>query len=127
DFGKALLVTGSWGKVGASVLCAKACLRSGVGLLSIHAPRCGYEILQSTVPEAMVEVDVKKKVVSHIKNIERFDTVGVGPGIGVSEEATAVVRAILDKVKYPIVIDADALNILGADKKLLKRLPKESV
>lgn len=127
DFGKVLLVTGSWGKVGASVLCAKACLRTGVGLLSIHAPRCGYEILQSTVPEAMVEVDVKKKVVSKIKNIDRFDTIGVGPGIGISEEATAVVTAILEKFKYPIVFDADALNILSENKKLLKNLPRKSV
>lgn len=127
DFGKALLVTGSWGKVGASVLCAKACLRTGVGLLSIHAPRCGYEILQSTVHEAMVEVDIKKKVISKIKNIDRFDTVGVGPGIGVSEETRAVVASILEKFKNPIVLDADALNILGENKKLLHSLPKRSI
>ena len=54
DYGHALLVAGSYGKMGAAVLAARACLRAGVGLLTVHTPRCGVEILQTAVPEAMV-------------------------------------------------------------------------
>lgn len=127
DFGKVLLVSGSWGKVGASVLCAKACLRTGAGLLSIHAPGCAYEILQATVPEAMVETDVKRKKISKVKDFDRFDTIGIGPGIGTAEETKEVLSSILKSFKKPIVLDADALNILAENKKLLKYIPKGSI
>lgn len=127
DFGKALLVSGSWGKVGATVLCAKACLRTGVGLLTLHAPECAYSILQSSVPEAMVETDTRKKKISQVKNIQSYDAIGVGPGIGTDEVTKKMLHALLKSAKTPLVLDADALNILASDKKLLKYIPKNSV
>lgn len=127
DFGKVMLVAGSWGKMGAAVLSAKACLRTGAGLLSIHAPRCGYEILQSSVPEAMVEPDVRKKYITLIKDTDRFDTLGIGPGIGTSFDTKYAVTALLKHYNKPVVLDADALNILGANKMLLKNIPPESI
>lgn len=127
DFGKALLVSGSWGKVGASILSARACLRTGAGLLSIHAPGCAYEILQSTVPEAMVETDAKRKYITQIKDKDRFDTIGIGPGIGTLSETKNAVASLLKNYKKPVVLDADALNILSASKMLLKSVPLESI
>ena len=127
DFGKVLLVSGSWGKIGASVLSARACLRTGAGLLSIHAPRCGYEILQSTVPEAMIETDIKKKHITQIKDADRFDVMGIGPGLGTATETKYALATLLKGYKKPMVLDADALNILAANKMLLKNIPSGSI
>src|SRR5690606_6268626 len=127
DFGKVLLVSGSWGKIGASVLCARACLRTGAGLLSIHAPRCGYEILQSTVPEAMVESDVETNHITKIEETDRFDAIGIGPGIGTAPETKIALENLLKGFGRPMVLDADALNILGADKTLLKHISPGSI
>ena len=127
DFGKALIVSGSWGKIGATVLFASAALRSGLGLATIHAPRCGYEILQATVPEAMVIADVQKKKISKVSDVDKFDTIGVGPGMGTAELTITCMGNLLKAAKKPMVLDADALNILSKNKKLLKHLPKDSI
>lgn len=127
DFGKVLLVSGSWGKVGAAVLCAKACLRAGTGLLTLHAPMCAYDILQSAVPEAMVETDERKKKIAQVKNAGAYNAIGVGPGIGTEEVTRKMLLSLLKSVKNPMVLDADALNILALDKKILKHIPKNSL
>ncbi|HEY4061263.1 MAG TPA: NAD(P)H-hydrate dehydratase [Puia sp.] len=61
-YGHALLVAGSYGKMGAAVLSARSCLRAGAGLLTCHVPGCGYQILQTTVPEAMIMTDANEKI-----------------------------------------------------------------
>ncbi len=127
NFGKVLLVSGSWGKVGAAVLCAKACLRAGTGLLTVHVPACAYSILQTAVPEAMVETDARQKKISNVKNVAAYDAIGVGPGLGTEDVAKAMLLSLLKKVKSPMVLDADALNILSKDKKMLKYLPQGSI
>lgn len=127
SFGKVLLVSGSWGKVGATVLCAKACLRAGVGLLTVHVPACAYNILQTAVPEAMVETDARQKKISQVKNATLFDAIGVGPGLGTEDVTKEMLLSLLKKVKSPMVLDADALNILGKDKKMLKYIPHHSI
>jgi NAD(P)H-hydrate epimerase len=68
-YGHALLIAGSYGKIGAAVLSARACLRAGVGLLTVHLPKCGYDILQSSVPEAMVDADANETAFSGIKDL----------------------------------------------------------
>lgn len=127
DFGKVLLISGSMGKIGAAQLCAKACLRTGTGLLTLHVPKCGYEILQATVPEAMVEVDSKKKKISEVQSVEKYDALGIGPGIGKAEETKGMLAAVLNNYEKPIVLDADALNILGLYKELLPLIPGNSI
>lgn len=127
NFGKVLLVSGSWGKVGATVLCARACLRAGAGLLTVHVPASAYNILQTAVPEAMVETDVKQKKISNIKNVAAYDAIGVGPGLGTDEVTKQMLLSLLKKVKSPMVLDADALNILSKDKKMLKYIPHGSI
>lgn len=126
-FGKALLIAGTYGKMGAAVLSARACLRTGVGLLTMHVPRCGVEILQTAVPEAMVSADRLLENVSRIEiNIDQF-VVGVGPGIGTDEKTKSLLYDLFEKSSQPMVIDADALNLISMDESLQDRIPPKSI
>ena len=128
NFGHALLVAGSYGKIGAAVLSAKACLRSGVGLLSCHIPKCGYDILQSTVPEAMVMTDFNSSFNTKVEeDLSMFEAIGIGPGIGPASETKKMLQEIFNSYRKPVVLDADALNIISSDKKLLKQIPPDSI
>ncbi len=122
DYGHALLVAGSYGKMGAAVLAARACLRSGVGLLTVHVPRCGVDILQTAVPEAMLSIDSDDHLFTSLPaNLDRFDAIAVGPGLGTDERTQAALLALLEKrqewlrkgEQLPLVIDADGLNNLA--------------
>jgi len=127
NFGHAMIIAGSYGKIGAAVLSAKACLRSGVGLLTCFIPKCGYEILQSSVSEAMVMTDVNSSIITKIDDdILKYDSIGVGPGLGTASETRAAIRELVSVYKKPIVIDADALNGLSMEKKL-PTLPPGSI
>ncbi|HMU47833.1 MAG TPA: NAD(P)H-hydrate dehydratase [Chitinophagaceae bacterium] len=128
NFGHSLLVAGSYGKMGAAVLALKACLRSGVGLLTCHIPKCGYEIIQTSVPEAMVMTDFNTSFCTKIEtDLTVFDAIGIGPGIGTASETKMLVREIFDSYRNPIVLDADALNIIASQKDLLKLIPAGSI
>ena len=128
NFGHALLVAGSYGKIGAAVLSAKACLRSGAGLLSCHIPKCGYDILQSTVPEAMVMTDFNSSFITKVEeDLSIFETIGIGPGIGTASETKKMLQEVFKSFSKPVVLDADALNIISTDKKLLKQIPTGSI
>ena len=127
DRGRALLLAGSKGKVGAAVLAARACLRSGVGLLTLQAPQCAYTILQSTVPEAMVEIDIEIDHLSELKLNIQFDALGIGPGIGLNQATQTLMKLLIQECKRPMVIDADALNILSENKTWLPFLPAGSI
>ncbi|MEP7255594.1 MAG: NAD(P)H-hydrate dehydratase [Ferruginibacter sp.] len=126
NFGHAALLCGSYGMMGAAVLSAKGCLRSGVGKLTCYIPKCGYDILQSTVPEAMCIV-AGEEYLSAVNDIEKFDAVGIGPGIGLHLSHAALLSEILKKLTKPMVIDADALNIIAQNKTLLKSIPASSI
>jgi NAD(P)H-hydrate epimerase len=126
DHGKALVIAGSYGKMGAAVLSAAACLRSGVGLLTVHVPGKGYDIIQTSVPEAMATVDASSEIFSRVPNVSSFDAIGIGPGIGTSPETATAFRQLLEQGK-PMVIDADALNILSQDRSLLHLVPRGSI
>ena len=126
-FGHALLIAGGFGKMGAAILAAKSCLRAGVGLLTMHIPGCGYYILQTAVPEAMVQVDEQEKEFSGIKDIEKFNAIGIGPGIGQSDNAAKGLKLLIQNTKLPLVLDADALNILSENITWLSFLPKGSI
>lgn len=127
-FGHALLIAGSYGKIGAAILAARACLRSGAGLLTCHVPLCGYDIVQVAVPEAMVSVDAQQAMVTRIsEDLSRYDAIGVGPGIGTAPETKMLIREIFDAYRHPVVLDADALNIISKQKDLLQLIPPGSV
>lgn len=121
-YGHALLIAGSYGKMGAAVLGAKSCLRTGVGLLTAHIPKCGYEIMQTSVPEAMVNVDEEEHEFSGIKDISVYNAIGVGPGIGTSEQAAKALKILIQQSSVNMVLDADALNILSENKTWLSFL-----
>jgi ADP-dependent NAD(P)H-hydrate dehydratase / NAD(P)H-hydrate epimerase len=122
------LVAGSYGKIGAAVLCARACLRSGVGLLSCHIPKCGYDIMQHSVPEAMVMTDFNSSFLTKVEeDVTKYEAIGIGPGIGVASETKMLLREIFDTYRHPIVLDADALNIMASQKDLLKLIPAGSI
>lgn len=127
DFGKCLLISGSFGKMGAAVLAATAALRSGVGLLTIHAPRCGYSILQLAASEAMVSPDEDEKYFSSLPDTEGYDALGIGPGLGTDELQLNAFAELLSLWKNPMVIDADGLNLIAKNHHLMDMVPKNSI
>ena len=135
-FGHALLLAGSRGKMGAAVLAAGACLRGGVGLLTAHVPGCGYDILQVSQPEAMCLTDKQVNFIGKLPKLLPYQAVGIGPGLGQEAATLAVLRKLLKAAAkpldrtgqpLPLVIDADALNLLGQHRELLKLLPENTV
>jgi NAD(P)H-hydrate epimerase len=127
NFGHALIIAGSYGKMGAAVLSARACLRSGAGLLTCFIPKCGYEILQTDVSEAMVMTDVNSSMITKIDDdIFKYDAIGIGPGLGTASETRTAIQELISVYKKPMVIDADALNGLSMEKPL-PSLPPGSI
>lgn len=127
-YGHALLVAGSRCKMGAAVLAAKACLRSGVGLLTMHVPQCGLQVMQTAVAEAMCVVDEHERMITGIAtDVSVYDAIGIGPGIGKEEATAQMLQTLLGQYKKPLVLDADALNIIGSRPDLLKMLPPCSI
>ncbi|ALW84265.1 hypothetical protein AUC43_03620 [Hymenobacter sedentarius] len=134
-FGHALLLAGSRGKVGAAVLAARACLRGGVGLLTARVPGCGYDIFQTSVPEAMCLADPQPNFISALPDLQPYQAVGIGPGLGQDAASLAVLQQLLQTAAattahqkpLPLVIDADALNLLGQHRELLALLPENTV
>jgi hydroxyethylthiazole kinase-like uncharacterized protein yjeF len=128
NFGHGLIVAGSYGKIGAAVLCARACLRSGIGLLTCHIPKCGYDIVQASAPEAMVMTDFNSSFLTKVEDdLTKYEAIGIGPGIGTASETKMLLREVFDSYRHPLVLDADALNILAAQKDLLKMIPPGSI
>lgn len=130
--GHALLVVGSYGKIGAAILAAFACLRTGTGLLTTHLPKCGYEIMQHAVPESMVLCDSAGQIISDSDlNYHDYSSIGIGPGIGtdiLTEKALDSILGRLKRNRQPVVLDADALNIIaGSRKNLWDDIPKNSI
>lgn len=117
-YGHALLVAGSEGKTGAAILGAKSCLRTGAGLLSVKLPQSAWTPLQASLPEAMIHTDDK---------LDAFNAIGVGPGLSTSDDAQRTVRHLIQDTKVPLVMDADALNILSENKTWLSFLPAKTI
>lgn len=128
NFGHALIIAGSYGKMGAAVLSTKACLRSGAGLVSVHVPKCGLDILQISAPEAMCRVDEEEKIISAMHyNLETHNAIGIGPGIGKDKKTEHFIKNLFERYKQPMVIDADAINILSENPDWLPLLPPQSI
>lgn len=117
-YGHALLVAGSEGKTGAAILGAKSCLRTGVGLLSVKLPQSAWPPLQTSLPEAMIQVDDK---------LDAFNAIGVGPGLSTSDDAQRTLKRLIQDAHVPLVMDADALNILAENKTWLSFLPPKTI
>lgn len=126
-YGHALMIAGSYGKIGAAVLASKACLRAGAGLLTVHIPHVGYQIIQTAVPEAMADVDRHDSIFPEVPDLSPFSAIGVGPGLDKKHNTEKAFCELLEKTKVPMVIDADGLNILAAHPELLDELPEETI
>jgi NAD(P)H-hydrate epimerase len=126
-YGHALLVAGSYGKMGAATLAGKACLRAGVGLLTMHVPRCGYTIAQISVPEAMASTDIHEQLISTLPDLAPYTAIGVGPGIGKDPQTLHALHELIENATVPMVWDADSLNLLSENKDLLRLLPKKTI
>ncbi|RYU72057.1 NAD(P)H-hydrate dehydratase [Hymenobacter persicinus] len=126
-YGHALLLAGSFGKMGAAVLAARACLRSGVGLLTVRTPGAGYDILQVSVPEAMALPDPATDFVTELPELKPYSAIGIGPGLGLEDGPQQVLEKLLREARVPLVLDADALNLLGQHQELLALLPPDSI
>ena len=113
NFGRALLIAGSQGMAGASVLAARACLRSGIGLLTVHIPFCNNFIVQTSVPEAMTEIDINDVRFSCATDTDDYQAVGIGPGLGKAGDTEAALLEQIESCQTPMVVDADALNLLA--------------
>ena len=126
-FGHALLIAGSYGKMGAAVLTTKACLRAGAGLVTTHVPRLCFPIIHNTVPEAMVSIDESDILFSGFPDLNRFSAVGAGPALDVHRNTQKALFQLLEAYDRPMVLDADALNILGENKDWFNELPRNSI
>lgn len=120
-YGHSLLVAGNTGTMGAAVIAAKACLRTGTGLLTVNVPEKERAILQTSVPEAMVSLREKHP------DLEKFSAIGIGPGLGTGSPQKALIKSILKHSHCPLVLDADALNIIAGDNSLWKAVPPSTI
>ncbi len=128
NYGHALLIAGSKGKMGAAVLSAKACMRTGVGLLTAHIPQRGEVIIQTAVPEVMVDLDEHMDYITGITLSQSFSAIGIGPGIGKNKATENMLKLLIQNHQHtPLIIDADGINILSENKTWLSFLPKDTI
>jgi len=126
-YGHALIVAGSYGKIGAAEMAVNACLQSGAGLVTAHVPKCGNEIMQTALPEAMLSIDSNEHSLSELPKLEKYNAIGVGPGLGDEKQTQNTVKLLIQNASAPMVVDADALNILSENKTWISFLPKNSI
>ena len=127
DYGSALLVAGSSGMLGASVLAARAALRGGVGKVTVHSARCGHSVLQSSVPEALFQPDTNDLCVTDMLPRHDYSAIAIGPGIGTNEATINALETFLKSYDKPVILDADALNCIARRNNLLHYVPVLSI
>lgn len=125
--GTALIIAGSYGMSGASVLATKACLRAGTGKVITHTPKRNYEIMQISVPEAVLQMDSEETIFSEPVDTDYYSAMGIGPGLGTNESTAIALIAQLRRSTCPTVVDADALNILASHRAWMQQLPKDII
>ena len=127
NFGHGLLIAGSYGMAGASILSAKACLRSGIGLLTVHTPIHNHDLLQTTVPEAIVQTDIHERYFAQPTDLSKYKAVAIGPGLGQDQDTALAMMEQIHGCHIPVILDADAINILSTHRNWLSRIPKRSI
>ncbi|MEJ5266061.1 MAG: NAD(P)H-hydrate dehydratase [Bacteroidales bacterium] len=127
EWGHALLLAGSKGMMGAAVLAATACIRTGCGLVTVHVPAHGGTIVQTAVPEAITSYDSHADVLTNLPTLNRYTALGIGPGLGTAEATHLLIKKTLETASIPMVIDADALNILAQHPDWLALLPPHTI
>ena len=126
NYGHALLIGGSYGKTGAITLAAKAALAAGAGLVTAMIPESALLPLQINVPEAMCEIAGHTNILE-IGATDKYSAIGIGPGMGTDETSAFALTELIHHSVRPMVLDADALNIIADNKELLHKLPFGSI
>ncbi len=127
NFGTALLVAGKYGMAGAAVLAAKACLRGGAGKVVIHTPAANNDILQTSVPEAVLDMDADTHIFTTPVPLQGYSALGMGPGMGTDKRTALAFIEQISHVHIPLVLDADAINILGLHKGWIQQVPAGTI
>lgn len=127
DFGSGILYAGSYGMMGAAILAARGALRAGVGKLTVNSPKCGYQIMQSSVPEALFRHNRGEINIIDIHPERDFSAIAVGPGIGTNELTIKAVEDFLASINQPVILDADALNCIAIKPSILNTIPVLSI
>ena len=126
--GHALLCVGSMGKMGAAILAAKGAIRAGLGLLTCQVPARGNDLIQLAVPEALTFIDEGKDFIKTIPpQLDKYEAIGIGPGIGQDSATSKWLEELLKAARRPVVLDADALNIIALHPALLSHVPPKSI
>lgn len=126
-FGHTLIIAGSYGMAGACIFASKAAQKSGVGLVTAVVPKCNYQILQIASPETMLIIDENEKFITKLPELEKYNSIAIGPGIGFGEETKDLLKKLIKKTDKPIIFDADAITILGNNKEWLNNVPINSI
>ncbi len=124
NMGNALIIAGCYGMGGASVLATKACLRAGAGKVTAHTPKQNNVIMQVSVPEAIIQLDRDETIFSEAVEAEEYNAIGIGPGLGTNEQTAIAVITQIRRSQCPVVVDADAINILANHRAWLQQVPK---
>jgi hydroxyethylthiazole kinase-like uncharacterized protein yjeF len=125
-YGTAYVAGGSYGMIGAITLTAKAAYCAGAGKVIALLPECGYNIIQTAVPEAMC-ITKGEKHINRFSDWNNMQSIAIGPGLGTKPETIRAFTDFLDVCKQPLVLDADALNIIASQPELLHKLPAHSI
>lgn len=126
-YGHALVVAGNFGMMGAAVLALRAAVKGGAGLVTAHVPRMGYNIVQTTVPECLVSLDESELMFTDVLSVDSYSAIAVGPAINTKTNTVRGLKALINNCHVPLVIDADALNILSENKDWLKKMPEKTI
>ena len=127
SYGHALIIGGSKGKIGSVVLASKGCFRAGVGLVTALAPQCGQNIIHTSIPEVMTEECDGENFITNFEYSASANVICVGVGMDKNPKTLKAFNNFLTTNKLPLVLDADALNLLSENKELLDLLPKKTV
>ena len=127
NMGTALIVAGSYGMAGAAILATKACLRSGAGKVIVRTPRRNNDVMQISVPEAIINPDHDEKYFSETVDSEDMDAMAIGPGLRQQENTAIALISQIRRTQAPIVVDADGLNMLANHRAWLQQLPKNII
>lgn len=126
-FGHSLLIAGSFGKTGAAILAAKGCMRAGAGLLTVHLPLYSIDAMHASLHEAMIHADESETHLTTLPDLSPYNAIAAGPGIGMHEDSQRTLKLLIQEAKKPLILDADALNILADNKTWLAFLPPDSI
>nr|MBP7472484.1 NAD(P)H-hydrate dehydratase [Prevotella sp.] len=123
DMGNAFIIAGSYGMSGAAILASRSCLRSGVGKVTVHTPKSNYDIMQISVPEAVLQIDKEGTCFTEAVDASSFDAVCIGPGIGKQEITANALFSQIRRTTCPLLLDADAINLVSTHRSWLQQLP----